>query len=426
MKLPIPADWDGESWCRWAICWPDSEGWEAILRGFVTLPQRGWTWDERTGSILAVQETGREITAQNLPFSGVFMACNDTELVAAFSDIALAIRYLADKQCCDNLQIDVQGGFQGTITQGSGEVVPIYGSEPPIGLPPGEIPPTYDDPAVYDADKCRLANQIIDGLTGTLTKMAAFGTFNAVTLAILIGISIPTSIVFPPAMIPTAISVLIILTGSLFLIAQLNAAILADRDNWVCWLYEGENTQQIIGYLADAIDIILAAIPVAGTIAWALKALVLVLVNSNTLNQLFSGAPVAPGGSTDCSGCDDANLFMAMFNGPTKCEQLSPTSFRAVERTDVPGRWEVVFAINHNPADDTTFTAWVGPEASINLTVTAGSVQFVDPPSPFRYFNQSGAGVGGGSGPTNPTCCGWVIVVSSTTFDLSVEDLGAC
>lgn len=303
MKLPIPADWDGESWCRWAICWPDSEDWEAILRGFVTLPQRGWTWDERTGSILAVQATGQEIAAVNLPFSGVLMACNDTELTQAFSDIALAIRYLADKQCCDNLQIDVQGGFQGTITQGSGEVVPIYGSEPPIGLGPGEIPATYEDPAEYDADKCRLANQIIDGLSGSLTNLAALGTYNAATLAVLIGVSIATGIVFPPAMIPTAISVLIILSGSLVLIAQLNADIIADRADWVCWLYEGENTEAVLSNIADALDILLAAIPVSGVLAWALKSLVLVLMNSNTLNQLFSGGPVAAGGETDCSAC---------------------------------------------------------------------------------------------------------------------------
>jgi hypothetical protein len=245
MKLPIPDDWDGETWCRWAVCWPYSEKWMGIFRGLITQQQRGWLWDEKTGSILAIQEIGREITARNLPERGVIMACEDggiSEAATAFENIAIALTRIADRLCCSDLQIDVNGGAQGTITQPSGEVVPIYGSQPPLEIPPGEFPPGYEDESAYLADKCRKANMIMDGLIQTLTNIAAFGTINAVTLAILIAGAIGFGILFPPALIPTAISILLIVSGSLFLVAQLNAAIIADREEWVCVLYESGST----------------------------------------------------------------------------------------------------------------------------------------------------------------------------------------
>lgn len=220
----------------------------------------------------------------------------------AIDALALAVQRLAEAQCCDNLQIDVHGGIQGTITQESEEVIPLYGSVPPIGLGVDEFPDVYDDVGSYNTDKCRIANGLVDSLISTLTNLAAIGTFNALALAGLIGASIFGSILFPPAMIPTAISVLIILSGSLFVIAQVNASIIADREQWVCWLYEGEHTEEIYEDIAGALDIIISSIGVAGKAAWAVKTIVLLLLNSDTLNQLFAGGPVV-GEATDCAGC---------------------------------------------------------------------------------------------------------------------------
>lgn len=67
MKLPIPDDWNGEYFCT-EIQWPKSPYWIAILLGLLEMPMRGYTWDERTGSILDVQEIGREIFNKNFPF----------------------------------------------------------------------------------------------------------------------------------------------------------------------------------------------------------------------------------------------------------------------------------------------------------------------------------------------------------------------
>lgn len=302
MQVPIPDDWLGE-WCNWSICWPDSVQWQGILAGVLTLPARGRFWDASTGTITTVQDVGREIRDKNLPLEGCIMSCNDGVMAAAFEKIASSIELLANRQCCDNLQIDVQGGFQGTITQGSGEVVPIYGSEPPAAPEPGAFPEQYETQEEYLADKCKQANSIVSGVITALQNLATITTFNAVVLATLIAVSMPTSIIFPPAAIPTAISVLIILSASTFLIAQLAALLQEHYDEYVCILYEGENTTAIMAALVDFIDILLGLIPVSGLLATTLKILFMLVNNVNNINKLFNGAPITGFSEVDCGGC---------------------------------------------------------------------------------------------------------------------------
>lgn len=69
MKVPIPQDWDGETWKCVQVYWPDSPQWLAILAGLLSYPMLGRFWDERTGSILTVQITGKEIWERNQPFN---------------------------------------------------------------------------------------------------------------------------------------------------------------------------------------------------------------------------------------------------------------------------------------------------------------------------------------------------------------------
>ena len=77
MKMPIPDDWDGETFVSYAICWPASDRWRWILRGFITTPQRGRFWDEKTGSILNQQAIGRQIADLNSPMEECAMTCTD-------------------------------------------------------------------------------------------------------------------------------------------------------------------------------------------------------------------------------------------------------------------------------------------------------------------------------------------------------------
>ena len=69
MKLPIPDDWDGESFFCSQIQWPDSPQYVGLLIGFLSAMTRGRTWKESTGSVLDAQAIGREIFYMNFPFT---------------------------------------------------------------------------------------------------------------------------------------------------------------------------------------------------------------------------------------------------------------------------------------------------------------------------------------------------------------------
>lgn len=85
--VPIPDDWDGETWDCMLLAWPSSVQWYAILRGLLTTPGRGRFWDERSGSILAVQAIGREIEERN-----PVMSCE--EIVTVLQQIRNAIQQI--------------------------------------------------------------------------------------------------------------------------------------------------------------------------------------------------------------------------------------------------------------------------------------------------------------------------------------------
>ncbi len=69
MRVPIPSDWDGQTWQCIQIQWPKSTQWEAILTGLLTYAMRGRFWDERTGSIHAAQAVAWDIFERNRNFT---------------------------------------------------------------------------------------------------------------------------------------------------------------------------------------------------------------------------------------------------------------------------------------------------------------------------------------------------------------------
>lgn len=81
MKIPIPEDWNGTSWSRFSICWPDSPAWIALLLGFITTPKRGRFWDERSGIVTQAQQIGKQIFDFNYPLDGVIVSCADADLL---------------------------------------------------------------------------------------------------------------------------------------------------------------------------------------------------------------------------------------------------------------------------------------------------------------------------------------------------------
>lgn len=79
MKLPIPDDWNGADWESYCIQWPNSIGWLALFRGFMSYCMRGRIWDERTGSIKDAQAVGWEIWLRNENPPGCNEDCPECE-----------------------------------------------------------------------------------------------------------------------------------------------------------------------------------------------------------------------------------------------------------------------------------------------------------------------------------------------------------
>lgn len=428
MKFPIPDDWDGTSWCRFSICWPDSEKWRGLLRGFITLPQRGRTWDERSGSILSVQDIGKEITAANLPLKGVLMACDDNGLQAiadAINNLALAQSGSTSSSCnClgDNIQV------QTNITLPDGSQWPIFGSEPIPELPPSGFPSNYPDLPSYEADKCRIATMLVNDFIASLRRMGQqnwlIGVIGAaVIVACLVGL-----ITVPPAAIPI---LLLALTGNIGITAALLAladAIEDDKENWICYLYEGDNVNAVTGTISNALDALITALGVTSVIGRALKIIALVLLNSDTLGALFSGRAKDVYPDADCSSCNEEceAFFQNMENGGFMAQKLNDTDFRAVFNTP-NNRWELLMAVNHDPDDHTSFNNWTGPMMVIGYETLSGTISGIPvPPSPVRFVDQANNVIGGGSSPQEPHCCAGVIMVSDNQFTVRFFCVSGC
>lgn len=318
MKHAIPTDWDRETFCRFSICWPDSPLWRALLRGLVTEPARGFFWDEKTGSIRGVLADFRQTLDHNIELWEVIMACNDQGIAIALNAIAEALSK-QDRSgsgvCCEQTIIDKNGGISGSIETGTGETIPIFGTQPPLSIEPGTFPAGYNDLQEYNLDKCQVANLIVDGAIGSLRGLGALGAFNYAGLAALIVLAITGAIVFPPAAIPIMGAALGFLAVEVTLLTLAANSLQEDRDEWVCTLYNAEGVEAAIAILSDLMDKLIETIGTTSLKGQIIKQILLLLFNSDTLNQLFSKTAHLTYPNADCSACEpgcqylfDANL----------------------------------------------------------------------------------------------------------------------
>jgi hypothetical protein len=181
MKLPIPADWNGEDWRCIQVQWPDSPYWLAMLNGWLSQFKRQRTWDETTGDIDAVKEIGWQIWLANM----MLTSCDGTPTPPLPPEIIEQFTYLFagdSEECEDEMSgcgsptppIKIEGGHLwywsccqwndiGTLDGG--------GAAPPDDTTP--TPPTPADLA------CRKAVAIV----GYLFAMARDAAVQAQTLS---------------------------------------------------------------------------------------------------------------------------------------------------------------------------------------------------------------------------------------------------
>lgn len=99
MEIPVPQDWDGESWTCFEIQWPDSPEWLAILTGLITSVQRGPFWRARNKiEVEAAKLLGRTVVDRNLPF----VDCRVCEEQRNGGGDTVALGASGGAGCCDS------------------------------------------------------------------------------------------------------------------------------------------------------------------------------------------------------------------------------------------------------------------------------------------------------------------------------------
>lgn len=314
MQMPIPDDWDFEACCRWVVYWPNSPKWLAILHGLIEQPSQGRYWDADSGNIVSTQNSFRSFYDHNFSLEEVLMSCDDTQLVAAFNSIAAALRTLAANQCCES-GIPENGGVMVVINSNEGVQTPIYGTEPPGEVAPGEVPPDFSGTREeYDIEKCNLSAGIVDGWANTLDNLSFINFAQSIGLSALVVAALAGFITLPVTLIPTLIAAAIVLVAVRQMLRDLAGLIRDNKQQIVCILYESDSAQEIIAAYSDTLDLLIAAIPATGAVAFALKTIALILANSNTLNKLFNlSQGSAP--DYDCSNCGCTLFTLETGNG---------------------------------------------------------------------------------------------------------------
>lgn len=361
----IPDDWENGEYCRYAVCWPNSPQWLAILRGVLAFPARGRFWDKNTGIITIAQNIIKNAYDENLHLKEVIMACGDNGL----QEIAAAIRAAGANNCCGET-VPTNGGISVVVTTPNNVEIVIYGNEPPGSLPFGEVPPDYPGTlAEYDADRCRTAAGIIDGVVSTLKNFSYINWVIAnLSIVVVIG-AVAGAIIVPQVLIPIIIAAAVGHVGIAGAMRSLADGIAADKDNLVCIMMQNESTKDIIAIIADAIDVIIAAIPATGGIAIALKTLALVLFNATTINQLMTLQQGA-GEPYDCSGCSEWTNFT---DGPIT--RVGPSEW--LLEASGPNCDEMLYSVAAYYSSPADMTISVDSGSLVNGGATSPSCQFI-------------------------------------------------
>lgn len=418
----IPNDWDGE-YCCYAVLWPNSPMWLAVLRGAILAPSRGRFWDKNTGTITEAQAVIKETLDHNLHLEEVFMSCNDIgQLAEAINNISISLNNQA------NATLQTSGGC--CDDQGSGgapQIAPPFNPEIE-GDPETDPPPAgFDTWEQFKAQKCAIAWDIIDTLASDLGIMIIknWPSVGLSTIAAILAVTLATPIPFDDII---AICALVLSVGATVLLATALDIVNNNKGDLVCELYNGTSASDSRANFLLRWGQLVDGAPISSIVAFALKTLMGFMVGSAVVNRLYSldSDNIWPVGPSDCSECGCDALFVNMENGGFLTEKLNDTDFRAVFNS-TNNRWELTVAVNHNPDDHISFTDWQGPMMTIGYEVLSGSISGIpDPPSPVRFLDQSSNVLGGGSDPQPPTCFAWVIMVADNQFTVRFECISPC
>lgn len=298
----IPDDWEGE-YCKFAVCWPKSAQWLAVLRGVLTIPARGRFWDGNTGSILEAQSVIRETFDTNLHLEESLMSCNDSSIGEALAKIAVALATQSANGCCDR--------------QGSGgapTIAPPFNPEIP-GNPDIDPPPTgFDDWEEFNAQKCSIAWNIVETLESDLGEMAIlnFGSISLSSLAALLAIAFATPIPFDDVI---AIAGLLLTVVAEIIITTTLSLVNDNEGDLACELYNGQSSSDSRSlFLARFSELVTGGVsdPVE---AFAINSLMAYMLGSTAANRLYEKDLTRIWAVRDCDDCQSEWTFSMLPSG---------------------------------------------------------------------------------------------------------------
>lgn len=327
----IPSDFDGE-YCCYAVMWPSSPEWQAVLRGVLTIPSTGRYWLASSGAITEAQEIVKATFDNNMHLEESIMSCNDPALAGIAEGlqqiaIALSEQAAAANNCCT-----------GNGSGGAGQFPPPI-SDVPQGNPNTDDPPEgFESWEEFFSDKCAKANQIIVELRASLLRVGIIN-FSALSLdALAIALTVALTLAVPAAVIIEIVG-LLISAGAEIIVASLLTYINDNETDLICALFGAENASQSYDdfhtVLGDAVDIGTAD-PVE---AYAIKTLARYLVNSQVVNSLYLKDLTVVYPETDCSGCDENCIdCVQRFNsdGDSIANLFAPSDWFAMESLGEP------------------------------------------------------------------------------------------
>lgn len=310
MKMPMPDDWDGLSFCRWAVCWPESSKWRAILHGLIETPTQGRFWDFDTGNFEDLRNSFLPAYEYNYELLEVIMACDDAGLLA----IAESLDNIAE-----SLALGVSGGCAcgcGSTTVNCGTAGTGGGASPPttntgdVGEG-AEPPPGFDTIEEYRAYKCAVATYIVATYKDDLSRLGTISSTIswvanrlAVVCAGLLLTPIPGDELFALAALLVSTIAADVWADTL---ALMQDAINGAEEDLVCALY---NAQDVGSAVSSFVEVMGAAIDGLGTLpyTYAAKQFISPFTTTDNLNRLFVNEEGLTLPAGDCSGCGEEEL----------------------------------------------------------------------------------------------------------------------
>jgi hypothetical protein len=277
----IPDDFTGE-YCCYSVKWPKSFQWLAVLRGVLTIPFDGRFWNGNTGSILGAKAQIEPTLTYNLQNNEVIMACGDE----ALNDIALAIRYLADKQAQTANSNGSGAACCGNGSAGGGEF-PADPSTNEEGNPDEDPPPEgYDTWEQFFTQKCGVAWDIIDKLKDSLGQLAvvAFGSLSVGTLieiiAVILTLTISSAGIAAIAALLLSVSAVIIVTSALNIVNE-------NEHDLMCALYEGNNAAESRSLFLARFNALVDEASIDVIEGFVMKQLIAYMVETTETNRMY-------------------------------------------------------------------------------------------------------------------------------------------